>query len=341
MVPEAKSAAVARALQDAFGMTSYEEIHAAATAPGSDLAFRIVVKSRPYVLRIVMQINEQTDPQRQFACLRAAAEAGLTPRVWYASIEDGISITDFIEPLAFPLAEGFVRIPATLQRLHSLPRFPKEFNYATAHKGFIWRFRGAGLLPRDQTELVFGRYEQLCAAYPRVDADMVSCHNDLKPENVVFDGERVWLLNWQAAFVNDRYFDLAIVANFVVTTEAEERKYLEQYFGRPAGDYELARFFLMRQVMHLFYAAVFLLLGSAGKSIIMPETLPSFTELHQRIWTYGSNLADNDFKIAYGTVHWERLLENLLQPRFDEAIRIVSDRHVGAEAIRTLLPVAP
>jgi aminoglycoside phosphotransferase (APT) family kinase protein len=341
MIPEAKSAGVARALQKAFGVTSYEQIHATATGPGSDLIFRIIVKSRPYLLRIIMQINEQTDPQRQFTCLRAAAEAGLAPRVWYAGIEDGISITDFIEPLAFPMPEALVRILATLRRLHSLPRFPKEFNYVTAHKGFIWRFRGAGLLPKGEIEEVFSRYEQICAAYPRTDADMVSCHNDLKPENILFDGERVWLLNWQAAFVNDRYFDLAIVANFVVTTEGEEHKYMEQYFGRPADDDELARFFLMRQVMHMFYATVFLLLGSAGKPISMGKGLPSFGDLHRQIWTSGSNLADNDFKVVYGSVHWKRLLENLSQPRFGEAIRIVSDRHAGGEAIRTLLPIVP
>ncbi|MDQ2776013.1 MAG: hypothetical protein M3Y57_14020 [Acidobacteriota bacterium] len=37
----------------------------------------------------------------------------------------------------------------------------------------------------------------------------------------MFDGRRAWLIDWKAAFLNDRYFDLAIVANFVVTNEAD------------------------------------------------------------------------------------------------------------------------
>jgi thiamine kinase-like enzyme len=37
---------------------------------------------------------------------------------------------------------------------------------------------------------------------------MVSCHSDPKPENILFDGQRVWLVDWHAAIVNDRYFDL-------------------------------------------------------------------------------------------------------------------------------------
>src|SRR5262249_9159598 len=62
------------------------------------------------------------------------------------------------------------------------------------------------------------------------DPDMVSSHNDLfKPDNILFDGQRVWLVDWEAAFRNDRYADLAVVANLVVANEAEERVYLREY----------------------------------------------------------------------------------------------------------------
>ncbi|WP_155121202.1 phosphotransferase [Bryobacter aggregatus] len=30
--------------------------------------------------------------------------------------------------------------------------------------------------------------------------EMVSCHNDLKPENVLFNGRRVSLVDWQPSF---------------------------------------------------------------------------------------------------------------------------------------------
>lgn len=340
MIPEEKNGCVARALQATFGVTKFEDIRSVAVGLSSDLAFRIVVKGCPYVLRIIMRVNEQTDPQRQFTCLQAAAEAGLTPRLWYASIEDGISITDFVEPAAFPIREALVRIPAMLRRLHALPHFPKEFNYVTAHNGFIWRFRKANLLPKGEIEEVFTRYEQVCAAYPRLDSDMVSCHMDLKPENLLFDGQRLWLVNWQAAFVNDRYFDLAVAANFVVANDADELTYLERYFGQPPDEYQRARFLLMRQVLHMLSATVLLLLGSAGKPINLGEKSPSFGDFHRRMWAGGVNLADNDLKIAYGMVHWNRLLQNMRQSRFEEALRVVSDRHAGPQGMRRLLPLA-
>ena len=231
MIPLEKSAAVTRGLREAFGVTEIEDIRRIIKGLSSDLIFRIVVKGSPYLLRIITRVNEQTDPARQFTCMKAAAAAGLAPRVWYASIEDAISITDFVEARPFPATEALVRVPPTLRRLHSLPPFPKTFNYVTAHNGFIWRFRKAGLLPEGEIEEIFTRYEQVCAAYPRLDSDLVPCHMDLKPENILFDGKRVWLVDWQAAFVNDRYFDLALVANFVVTNDTDEKIYLQEYFG--------------------------------------------------------------------------------------------------------------
>ena len=339
VIPHKHSAAVSRGLCEAFGVTAFEDIRAMTSGLSSDLLFRIVVRGSSFMLWIMTRMDEVSDPKRRFTCMKAAAEAGLAPRVWYASIEDGICITDFVEALPFPVTEALVRMPRLLRRLHALPLFPKALNYVTANKS-IEKFRAANILPKAETEEVFARHAQLSAVYPHHESDMVSCHNDLKPENILFDGHRVWLGDWKAALVNDRYFDLAIAANFLVTNDAEERAYLREYFGQPPDEYQLARFFLMRQVLHMLAAAIFLLLGSSNKPIDESEKLPTFRDFHQRIWVGEVNLADNHLKTVYGRIHWEQLLQNVRQPRFDEALRIVSDRHACPEGTRRLLPVA-
>src|SRR5207247_109736 len=144
---------------------------------------------------------------------------------------------------------------------------------------FIQRFQAAKILPEIEAEELFQLYSRVASVYRRHDSDMVSSHNDLKPENIVFDGERVWLVDWEAAFLNDRYSDLAVIANFVVTNDAEEEVYLQTYFGEAAGEHRLARFYLMRQVVHMFYAMAFML-GSAGKPIELNETAPAFRDFH-------------------------------------------------------------
>jgi len=168
----------------------------------------------------------------------------------------------------------------------------------------------------------------VAAVYIQRDSDMVSSHNDFfKPDNILFDGHRVWFVDWEAAFLNDRYADLAVAANLVVTNDAEERAYLQEYFGEPPDQYQRARFFLMQQVAHTFYAMVFLSLGSSGRPIDWSETVPDFRDFHRRIWAGEVNLEDSHTKIIYGKVHWQQLSQNVRQARFDEALRIVSDRH--------------
>src|SRR4051812_37627473 len=243
MIPQEKSAAVTQGLREAFGVTGFEDIRMITKGRTSSLVLRIVVRGTPYLLKIIMR-TDAIGPDRQFGCMQAAAEAGIAPQVRYTSIEDGISITDFIEEIPFPASEALVRMPALLRTLHALPPFPGVENHfnttclfllnpGPARDGFIQQFRASNILSKAEAGELFGRLEQIAAVYPHDDADMVSSHNDMfKPDNILFDGRHVWLVDWEAAFRNDRYADLAAVANLLVTNEAEERAFLHAYFGQ-------------------------------------------------------------------------------------------------------------
>jgi hypothetical protein len=159
---------------------------------------------------------------------------------------------------------------------------------------------------------------------------MVSSHNDLKPENILLDGTRVWLVDWEAAFLNNRYTDLAVAANFVVTNDAEEEIYLRTYFGEAVSEYRLARFYLVRQALHMFYAMIFLLLGSSGKPIELNAKAPDFRDFHDGIWAGEISLASAEMKLRYGRVHMNQVLQNMRTTRFQDALRIVSDCHTNA-----------
>jgi thiamine kinase-like enzyme len=336
MIPEAKKEAVARALQEAFGVSEFEGIERLTAGMSSALVFRIVVEGRAYLLRVILNTDAapgpgQGDPTRQFACMRGAAEVWIAPRVWYTNIEDGVSITDFVEARPFPITEALVLIPAALQKLHALAPFPRAVNYLDAVDGFVRRFQAAKILPESETEELFQEYARVASLYPRNDSEMVSSHNDLKPENILFDGDRVWLVDWEAAFLNDRYFDLAVVANFVVTNDAEEEAYLQAYFGEAPGEYRRARFYLMRQVAHMSYAMVFMLIGARGKAIELDATTPDFRDFHNRIWAGEVSLVTDEAKLQYARVHMSQILQNMLSARFQDGLRIVSDRHVDRQ----------
>jgi len=119
---------------------------------------------------------------------------------------------------------------------------------------------------------------QVAAVYSSLDADPTPAHNDLfKPDNMLFDGTRLWLVDWEAAFQNDRYADLAAAANMIVTDESQETLYLQEYFGNPPDSYQKARFYLMRQLAHMFYAMGFLT-ASSGAPVDQSAPVPSYSE---------------------------------------------------------------
>jgi aminoglycoside phosphotransferase (APT) family kinase protein len=331
VIPEAKQPAVARALKEAFGVQEFEDIRRLTAGLNSAMVFRIVVRRRPYLLRVITRTDDMSDPTRQFACMKSGAESRIAPRVLYASIKDRVSITDFVEARPLSAEQALVRLPGTLRTLHSLPPFPKAKagNYFDMVDRFISRL--AKSLPESLTRELSELYSRVAHVYPRYDeSDWVSCHNDLKPENILFDGDRVWLVDWEAAFLNDPYVDLAVVANFAVNSDADEQAYLQRYFGEPAGEYRLARFFLMRQVAHIFYAMVFLsLAAAAGKAIDMTidsiQDAPDFRGMHRRILAGEVSLADADAKLQYGLVHLKQIQQNMQTPRFQDALQIVSN----------------
>jgi thiamine kinase-like enzyme len=333
LIPEEKILAVSRGLREAFDIEEYEDIRRITVGNATSRVFRIVAAGRPFLLKIILRKDDAT---RHYACMKAAAEAGLAPRVRYASVENKVFITDFVEAAPFPAEDALVRIPVVLRALHALPPFPRIphnintscmflLNKGPALEEFLGRFQAANILPKAESEELFRRYAQIAAVYPE-QADMVSSHNDLfKPDNILFDGDRVWLVDWEAAFLNDRYADLAVVANMLVADDADETLFLEQYFGGPPDEYQRARFSLMQQVSHIFYAMAFLFLGSSGQAVAWSESMPGFREFQRRLWAGEIDLKDKQMKVAYGRIHLEQLLHNVRQPRFEETLRILAN----------------
>jgi hypothetical protein len=314
MFPEDHIAAVTRALNQAFGVTAFDDIRDLTERPGSNRAFRIVVRGSAYLLRIN---TRKGDMERHFACMRAAADAGLAPRVHYTSAEDRISITDFVEAVAFPATDALRRVPAALRRLHALPPFPAAsfnttctwlLNKGPAQSAFFESFRAANILPPHEFQEVLDQYERLSTAYSSLDPDLAPSHNDLfKPDNMLFDGNRLWFVDWEAAFQNDRYVDLAVVANMIVADDAQEQIFLQEYFGAPPAAYQTARFRLMRQLAHLFYGMAFLSQGAAGKPVDWNEPIPSYPDFQRCFWAGEVKLTDSHSKTVYGRVHWDQL----------------------------------
>jgi thiamine kinase-like enzyme len=333
MIPKEKQTAVKRALVEAFGVQEFDDISLLTGGLSPALAYRFLVKGKPYLLRLSMRTDAYADPTGQFAVMKTAADAGIAPHIWYTSIEDRILISDFVVAQPFP-DDMAQRMAPALRTLHSLPNFPKIAgfpHYLDSVDMFVRQFQAANLLPESATREVFRRFTEITQVIPRGDAELVACHNDLKPQNIRFDGERIWLVDWEAAFLNDRYVDLAIVANFFVRDEVEEEDYLSAYFGEPAGEYRRARFTLMRQVVHMFYTAFLMLMASRSGTVIDPMIpVPDFREFHEGLISGEVDVTDDTVKVQYAMLQLNAMQRNIRTQQFEDALTVVGSVHASA-----------
>ena len=72
------------------------------------------------------------------------------------------------------------------------------------------------------------------------------CHDDLLAANLLGDGKRVWLVDWEYAGMGDRYFDLGNLSINNGFGEDDDRALLDAYWDEPCTDRRFAALRLMR-----------------------------------------------------------------------------------------------
>lgn len=329
MIPASKRAAVDRALVAVFGSTELAGITLLTGGLSSALVLRIEVGAKPYLLRVVMRVDAFNDPARQYQCMRSAAAAGIAPRVWYADADDAVSITDFVAALPLPVGKLLPELVGLIKRVHCLPCFPPLVDYMDGVDLFIRQFGESGLLPVACTAEHFRYYAEVQRVYPRCQKNLVASHNDLNPNNMLFDGKRLWLVDWEAAFANDRFVDLAIAANTFVHTQEDEDTLLGNYFDGAVNETARARLYLMRQVCHMFYAMCFLRMAAAGKPAgLVAEAdmrVPGLRDFYGLMGRGEASLSSWDGQLLYARVLLQESLRMMKLPRFEESVRRLTE----------------
>jgi aminoglycoside phosphotransferase (APT) family kinase protein len=233
------------------------------------LVYRVDVSGQPYLLRLEGPRHPLRNPH-QYTCMRTAADAGVAPRIVYLDDTAGAVVMDFVRQR--PLSE-YPGGPAALARdlgrlatrLQDTTRFPTLHDYgALLQKLFAW-LRGSGLFEPALLDPHREALDRIRETYPSGATEPVSSHNDPNPQNVLFDGERLWLVDWETAYCNDPLTDIAILTDNFARTPGLETALVEAWLGRTPDRLLSARLHLMRQLTRFYYAAL-LLFGAAARN---------------------------------------------------------------------------
>lgn len=322
--------AVYAALAAAFGRSSVDSAadSAAVLAGGATDAsvFRMVIRGRPYLLRAEGPAGPLRNPH-QYVSMAIAAEAGIAPKLHYVDDVRGIAIMDYIEqrPLsAFPGGPPALMqaLGALLTRLQDTPSFPFFVEYPDIVARLFAHVRRTGLFVDGLLDRHVDRFAELHEAYAAGKARLVSSHNDSNPRNILFDGERLWLIDWESAYRNDPLVDVAIVADSLASSEELEEILLRAWLGNVPDEGIRARLAIVRALTRLYFAGVFLS-ASAAAAWREPDrdlSAPTFQQYRQAVADGLLRPGAPETKHILGKMFLASFYANARPPGFDTAV---------------------
>lgn len=207
----------------------------------SNTSFAVTDAAGRYVVRFAGDYPfHHVVRDRELMTARAAFEAGFAPEVVYSA--PGVMVSRFIEGKTFTAADvraNIGRVAALARRFHE--EMPER---VTGPAHVFWVFH----VIRDYAKTLGQSRNPLAARLPelldineqleawQVALKVIFGHNDLLPANLIDDGNRLWLIDFEYAGFGTAMFDLANLASNAGLSPEESEALLQAYFPRGPSD---------------------------------------------------------------------------------------------------------
>ena len=277
----------AAALDAAFSATDVRAVGPVAGGASGAHVYQVVTDDGDFLMRIEGPRRPYRNPH-QYTCLSAAAAAGIAPPVRHLDADAGVVIMPFLEtvPLTeFPGGTAAVTSAAAdlLVDLHQLAPFPTFGDHLFDVGGVLTALRFSGRVRSDQLPAHQEMLEEIRAVYPWDPATFVSTHNDVNPTNLLYDGNRLWLIDWESAKRNDPFIDIAQVCVALATTAELEDLVLRRVLSSPPDDLVRARLLLAKQLVRLFTGAALVLVTSSPPEPVDLDAAMTMDEINAAV----------------------------------------------------------
>jgi aminoglycoside phosphotransferase (APT) family kinase protein len=227
--------------------------------------YAVTASGGSFVLRVQARDVDEGSFARQLRVLRRAADAGVAPALVHVdeAARAVISVRAPGLPVAAALADPAQRGPVftsvvdRLRTLHALDpsgvaeRDPLLYTRAAWEAG-----RGRPGFPPWAAPLP--SMLEAIAGTLADDPRRVVSHNDLNPGNVLWDGTRAWLVDWEVTGLGHPYFDLATLALFLLLGDDVAFELAARHDGAPLDERSRASFRALRQLVAVLCGLTFL-----------------------------------------------------------------------------------
>ena len=200
--------------------------------------FKVIVEGRPFFVRVPGASTEllAIDRDNEYHSSKAAAAAGIGPKVLYHLPEHKVMVLEFIDGETMSIeslgAPGMpTRIAQSLKKLHAGDKCLNEFNMFRLVEFYI------GIVEKYQVRIP-DDYRDRMSVLSRIEAAVqknslagVPCNNDLLAENYIDDGKMLWLIDYEYSGNNDPCFELGNTCQEQQYNEDQYAELCAAYFG--------------------------------------------------------------------------------------------------------------
>jgi len=263
--------------------------------------FKVIVENESFFVSVSCDTSEflGVNLSNKFHNNKICEKLNLSPKIIYFLAKEGVLISEFlpIPPLSAKSMHNSdiqKRLIISLKKLHNGPSFLKKFDMFNLIKYYLKIAADKNIIfpaGYDDYLLMVESIGNTLKPYRR---DLVPCLNDLIPENILYDGRKIYIIDFDYSGQNDLCFDLGnlfIESNF---NDIQIREFLENYFGY------VSEKIVSRTYLHG-------ILSDVGWSL--------WSFIQDRI----SNI-DFDFK-AYGLSRWQRVLNKMDSGSVDKCLQ--------------------
>ena len=262
-------------------------IHAEPVTGGlTNRSFRVQAGDRTYFVSIPGERSELLAIPRadEIQNTMAAAETGVSPRVLDHIPASGVMIVEFLNGRTLSKADMHLpgtaeRLGSAVRRLHTARPFVNDFDLFRLSDSYRAVLGSDQLPPPTGFDGYQPRLAEMRAAVHAHPLPPRPCSNDLVPENLIDDGQRLWIVDFGYSGNNDPCSELGNACCEAGYSQAEAETLAAAYFGA-AEPRELAR-------MNLY-------------AIMSDVAWSLWSVIQEHISTL-----DVDFR-AYGARRWER-----------------------------------
>jgi thiamine kinase-like enzyme len=201
--------------------------------------YRVTVDGRSYVARLSSPSGSllAIDRVAEHANSVAAAACGVAPAVAGYSKDAGILVVDWVEGRTMTERDvrddaNLPRIAAACRQLHAGPRFVSDFDMFDIQRRYLAVVREYGFRVPEGYLNFMPAVERIRTALAARPEPTVPCNNDLLAANLIDDGSRIWLIDYEYSGNNDPYFELGNIWSESGLELAQLERLVAAYCGR-------------------------------------------------------------------------------------------------------------